>query len=340
MFDDVVDELRKSLTSAPIVYKGAPIAKHHATSTKSLVAPGHAEIACLMLSDLHIAEVVRAQDVNGMGTYNSLVAANRLHEVIDNAKKIIRLHQSMYKIDKIWVPLLGDMISGSIHPELASTNDLSDPAATVLAARLLSMALLELETLGLPIQVSAHVGNHPRTTVTMPTKRKAESNYDWLCYEMLASMLSDHPNIDIQINTGQISIVEQYGWRFVLEHGYGNKHNKEEETEDRIRAIFDDPQYRDIARQCGTTFHCVLIGDQHKPKFLANTIVNGALTGWSELATAWRLRPVRACQQLFGISKGHMRTWAYSIDVTDIRSQKAENPFSEYTKEFLSLHKA
>jgi len=277
--------------------------------------------------------------VNGMNAYNSIIAANRVHEVVESAKKIIRLHQSMYTIEKLWVPIVGDMISGSIHEELALSNDLSDPAATVLAARLMYMAINELCTLGIPIQINTAVGNHPRLTEVMPTKRQTQTNLDWLAYEFLGAMLEGNDQVDMQVSTGQISVVNLYGWRWVLEHGYGIKHSKEEDAEDRLRAIFDDPTYRKENKHTGTSFDMVLVGDQHRPKLLQSTIVNGSLPGWSDLATAWRLRPSSACQQLVGCSKSHVRTWAYSIDVGDIRSEKPTNQFSQYAVDFLKKHK-
>ncbi len=341
MFDDVVDELKSAVASdVKSSFRFSPtVLPQHKPKTKALIDPAHAETAILVLGDWHIGEVILAADVNKMNAFNSAVASNRVHEVIESAKKIIRLHQSMYNIEALWVPILGDMISGSIHSELSLSNDLSDPAATVLAARLMYMAIAELCTLGIPIRIDTAVGNHPRMTEQMPTKRQTQTNLDWLAFEFLSAMLEGNSQVDMNVSTGQISVVPVYDWRFVIEHGYGIKHGREENAEDRLRAIFDSAEYREHNNHSGTSFDTLIIGDQHRPKLLQSTIVNGSLPGWSDLATAWRLRPSAACQQLVGCSKSHLRTWAYSIDVGHIRSDKPTNQFSQYTVEFLKKHK-
>jgi hypothetical protein len=70
------------------------------------------------------------------------------------------------------------MINGSIHADLAYTNDLIDPAAMILCARLMDMGIQELKTLGLPIKIKCVVGNHPRLTNNMPTKRQGHQSMD------------------------------------------------------------------------------------------------------------------------------------------------------------------
>ena len=338
-YEDVLDELKAIIADSDplVVYKAQQAKLPKQVSLP--ISKGHSEIAALVFSDWHISETVRPQDVNSLGSYNSMIAANRVNEVVRSAKNIVKLHQSLYKIDKLWIPMIGDFISGSIHQELSDSNDLSDPAATVLAAHLMYMAVMELKELGIPIQIDCAVGNHPRMTPTMPTKRQTETNLDWLAYEMLAGMLGNDKQVTVNIHTGQITMVKHYDWNYVIEHGYGIKHGQEEAAEDRIRAMFDTPSYRAAHPEFKSGLDMLVIGDQHRPKHLAHTIVNGALVGWSELATAWRLRPAAACQQLFGISKSHVRTWAYPLEVGHVVSDSASNPFSQYTQLFLNKHK-
>jgi hypothetical protein len=338
--DGLIEEFKDVLATEskkPFLFKSTDIAKREPQAVPP-VKGGHFEYATCVWSDWHMSEVVRYQDANCINAYNSMIASNRIADLVTTTKQIIRLHQAMYPIKKIWIPILGDMINGSIHPELLITNDLSDPAATILTARLIEMALRDVLSLGIPIQVDCIVGNHPRMTAKMPTKAQAQTSYDWMVYEMVADAFKDEPNITVTVHTGQIAIVEHFGWRYVIEHGIEAKNGQEEALEDRIRALFDDPTYREATGLKGSSFDNIIIGNLHKPAFLERTVKNGSLTGQNELGQSWRLKPIRAQQLMFGISKNHVRTWQYPIDMTHIKSDKATNPFSEYTKHFMRRH--
>jgi hypothetical protein len=338
--ETAVEEMKRCLESDrqgmpildPVKYKEVPLREDRPVSEK------HKEIAAFAWSDWHMSERVKSEDSNGVNVYSSVVCANRLWELVQTEKKITTIHKSIYPIEEAWVALLGDMVNGSIHEEFKFTNDLSDQAATVLAARLLVMSLSEMKTLEMPIRVDAVVGNHPRSTAKVPTKAQAQTSFDWMVYEMAAQALEKDEQFNFNIHTGQIALVQRYGWRYVLEHGIEWSNGKEEDFEDAIRALFDDPVYRSATGLTGTAFDQVLIGNLHKPAFLERTIKNGALVGQNELGQAWRLKPIKAAQVMWGISKGHVRTWEYQVDVTDVKSEKADNPMSEYAKWFVKKH--
>lgn len=296
------------------------------------------EIAVVPSSDLHLSETVRPDDANGVNVYNTIIAANRLWEHAQKVKSIMARHMSLYTIQQIWVPLLGDVISGTVHEEFVPTNDLSDPAAVILGARLCAMFLQELRGLGIPVKVDCVHGNHARLTPKMPTKRQARTNMDWQIYEILADRFRTDDQIEINITTSQIGLRKLFDWNYLFEHGVGVRNGKEEDFEDRLRALFDDPVYRQATGYSGASFDQVVIGNLHKPKFLERTVVNGSYIGQNELGQSWRLKPIRAQQLMWGVSKRHPRTWQYQLDLTDIKSESADNPFSEYAAWFMGKH--
>lgn len=332
-YDEFIEQLREVVASEKdFKFKTGGVTKPVAVDKK------HVEIAAVAVSDLHLSESVRIEDSNGINHYNSVIAANRLWCHCQKVKSIIQRHQAMYTIKSIWSPLLGDMINGTIHPEMLTTNDLTDHAAVILSARLLKMFYKELKGLGMPIEIDAVVGNHPRTTAKMPTKNQSQTNMDWVAYEMLSDSLADDDQFSLKVWTSQIGMKKIFGHSFAFEHGVDVKNGKEEDLEDRIRAMFDDPVYREATGLKGPSFSQIVIGNLHKPKFLERTIVNGSYTGQNELGQSWRLKPIRAAQLMWGISEKHVRTWMYQVDLTDVLSTKAENPFSEYTTWFMKRH--
>jgi hypothetical protein len=302
------------------------------------VHKGDAEIAVVCSSDLHLSETVRPDDANGINVYNTLIAANRLWEHAQKVKSILARHMSLYTIEQIWMPLLGDVISGTVHEEFVPTNDLSDPAAVVLGARLYAMFVTEIAGLGIPVLIDAVHGNHARTTPKMPTKRQARTNMDWQIYEHLSDLLRALPGVEMNITTSQIGQRKLYGWNYLFEHGVCVTNGKEEDFEDRLRALFDDAIYREATGSMGSSFDQVVIGNLHKPKFLERTVVNGSYIGQNELGQSWRLKPIRAQQLMWGVGKKFPRTWQYQLDLTHIKHESTDNPFGEYAAWFLKKH--
>jgi hypothetical protein len=339
--DGAVDELRVFLETNPDSFQlTAPPTKYKLPKLRHMPPfnATHTEMVAKAWSDWHVSETIRAADSNGVNEYGSVIASNRIWEDTQKSKRIVTGHQALYPLTELWVMVLGDMINGSIHEELKLTNDLLDVPATVLAANLMILGIEEYKTLGLPIQIDCVIGNHPRTTLKMPTKRQAHLSMDYLVYEMVANRYSRDDQVKVNVHTGQIAIVEKLGHRYVLEHGIGVASGQEDNLEDRLRGVYDDATYRKATGLKGTSFDQVVIGNMHKPKWLERTIVNGALTGQNELGVSWRLKTIKAQQFLWGITEEHVRTWQYAVDTTHIRSKKAENPFSEFATWFMKRH--
>lgn len=328
-YDAFVEELR-GIISDEDTFKFGP--KSNKPLAKKL---DYNETACVALSDLHLTEVVRPEDSCGINTYNSVIAAARLWHYAQSVKSILSRHSKMYTISDIWCPMLGDMVNGTIHLDGVMYNDLTDPAAVILASRLLFMFFKELGTLGVPIQIDAVHGNHPRLTPKMPTKRQAHTNLDWLIYETLYDKLGKDGQIALSVHTSQIGLRKLRGWNYVFEHGIGVSSNKEEALESRVRDLLDDPTFRKATGHKGTSFDQLIIGNTHKARFLERTVVNGCFTGQNELGMSWRLKPVEATQLIWGASDKRPRTWQYQIDLTEVVDEAADNPMSEYTLWFL-----
>ena len=339
-FEQSVDEFKEFLKLEP---------KHIFNAKFQFVSPSkglkktpftkdHSETVALALSDWHVAEEVAALEVNGMNKFNPMILANRLDDIIEKFLKIVRGHQTMYTIDKVWLPVIGDMISGSIHPELVLTNSLLDYPSAVLAARLLILAVERLKSLGLPIEMDMIVGNHARTLPKLSTKKQAHLSLDWMTYIMVEQYFLADPQVITRVHQSQIALVEVRGHRFAIEHGSGYSYAKMESLDVRLRNIFDNPTYRQATGMEGSSVDFVIIGDKHRASYGPSHLVNGCLVGASEITTSWRLSPIRAEQVMFGISNKRPLTYFYPLDVTPNRCEEANNVFSKYTKAFMAQH--
>jgi hypothetical protein len=200
----------------------------------------------------------------------------------------------------------------------------------------LIMAIVELKTLGLPIEIDCVVGNHPRLVPTMPSKRQAQLSLDWAVYKYLETKFEDDDQITIRIHPGQFGIVKHYDHRYVLEHGYQAKPG--DALTERIRKMFDSPIFREATGLTGSSADMVIIGDKHRPESGTGYLVNGSLVGQGEYGVMLRLDPIPAVQWMFGLSKSHPTTFMYPLDVTSITSDEIDNPFSEYATQFMLEH--
>lgn len=339
-FETVIAEFQTFLREEkhPVAFDLKPKLYAKLPRTKHVVFDkDHSEVAALILSDWHGSETVRYEESNGINRYNSRVMANRVWAVVEKFKRIVRGHQAMYSIEKLWVMVLGDMIHGSIHPENILTNDLLDVPAAILVSRILIAAFEELKALGLPIEADCTVGNHPRIALLkMPTKRQAHTSFDWIIYTMLANHFEHDEQVTVRVHTGQFGIVDMLGHRCVVEHGYGA--SGQQDMVAKIRAMFDSPVYRNATGMTGTSVDFLCIGDKHRAQLGEGYIVNGCLSGSNELGTAWRLSPIGAIQQCFGLSKRKIPTWTYPLDVSNVQSEGADNPMGTYANTFMVEH--
>lgn len=328
---------RWMVNEAPNSFEFA-VKKYPAPKVKtSVFDASHEEIAALVLSDWHGGETITFEETNGLNKYSSLVMANRAWAIIDKFKRIVRGHQAMYRVSKIWLGLLGDFIHGSIHPENILTNDLLDVPSAMLVSRILTMAIEEIKSLGLPIEIDCVVGNHPRIgLVKMPVKKQAETSFDWVIYKMLEQKYEDDPQVTIRIHMGQFGIVNLFDHRVVVEHGYKASGNEDMVT--KVRTMFDSPVYRNATGMSGTTVSYIVIGDRHRAKTGEGYMVNGCLSGSNELGVSWRLSPIGAIQQMFGVSNKKIPTWVYPLDTAEIVSEESENSFSAYAQKFMAAH--
>ena len=83
----------------------------------------HNAMPFLMLSDLHLDEVVEPDEVGGVNAYNRDIARLRLAETARKFVKVCRDYWTGIRYDGACVCLGGDIFSGDIHDELSQTNE-------------------------------------------------------------------------------------------------------------------------------------------------------------------------------------------------------------------------
>ncbi len=244
--------------------------KHHATPV-------------LMLSDLHLDEVVDLYEMDGMNEYGREIAERRLQRVIDFVVEFCDTYTAGLEFDGIVVMLLGDIITGVIHPELAQTNEALPTETIVYWVPILAAALTHLADRFGHVFVPTVDGNHDRTTYKIQHKQRAKSSYAWVLYNWLADTLRHDKRIQFSIAVAPEQIVPIYGTRFLLTHGDGFR------SAGGVGGIYPSMlkflhRKHELYARTGKPWDVACMGHWHQYLTGPDFIVNGSLKGYDEYA--------------------------------------------------------
>lgn len=261
----------------------------------------HHATPVLMLSDLHLDEVVSLRDMHGMNEYNREIAEARLQRVVDFTVEHCKTYSSGLHLDGIVAALLGDIITGTIHEELAATNEAPVPATIVHWVPRIASALVYLADHFGHVHVPCVDGNHDRTTMKIRMKQRAEQSYAWIMYNWLADSLRADDRITFSISPSSDQILNVYDTKFLLVHGDGFRGGGG------VGGIYP-PLLKYIYRQqamwssVGENFDYMLAGHWHSLIWGQNFIINGSLKGFDEFARRCGFGFENARQALFFVT--------------------------------------
>lgn len=317
------------------------------------VKDGHSEDAVLLLSDTHFGDVIRREDTSGFPEFDLVIAGNRFGYIIGKAKQCLSLHRAMYPIKRLYVWVGGDIGNGILH-DSPNSNALFTPAQVHFSYNMFKFAINDLLTLTVPDTITGvrvveeivllfTVGNHMRMDIHMPHKYQAQRTLDWLIYQGIIEKFEGHPNVVIRKEMSPYIFETIRGHRHLFCHGMqvGYRNSPDAQVKsmgafiDRVRALFDSPEWRRKNGFQGETFARACIGDIHIPVRFPRLVSNGSLNGQNELGVNWMLEPIPVGQQLFGVSEKHLETWAYFLEATHIQREASDfNSYGMYAAEY------
>lgn len=173
----------------------------------------------LMYSDLHAAERVSYEAMNGLNEYNWDIMLAR-HQNLARAIRSFKKNRP-YPIRKLTILGLGDMVTGDIHDELRETNEMViSEAAVKLGFDMAQFVSDELVPLYDEIHIAAVVGNHGRIT-HKPEFKNASKNWDWVAYKVMQERLRNFDQVTIDLPVGFELLVEVFDKKILCFHGDG-----------------------------------------------------------------------------------------------------------------------
>lgn len=237
----------------------------------------------LMLSDLHLDEVVDLDAMGGYNAYDRAIAEARLERVIDHTVDYLKTYTAGVEFDGITCMLGGDIVTGVIHEELANTNDAPLPDTIQHWIPLLASAIRHLADEFGRVHVPCVDGNHDRSGKRYKFKQKAQDSWAWTIYCMLAYVFRDDNRIDITVSESSELIVPVFDTNIFLVHGDGAKGGGGIGGVAVPIARYVHKKQMVMA-SLGQTFDFAVMGHFHQKIFNSSFFVNGSLKGYDEYA--------------------------------------------------------
>jgi hypothetical protein len=179
---------------------------------------GRSVIGCL-LSDIHMGEVITAEEIQGINAFNPEICRTRLERYFGAACTIGQRWASDTECDGAFLTLAGDLVSGDIHEELRMTNALTshEQVQAVVEAVAPGIRLLK-ETYG-RVHVVVLPGNHGRTTFKPTAKLYARLSYDNLVGAILEREFKNDDHVTFQMSAAKDQLTPIYGRTVLSTHG-------------------------------------------------------------------------------------------------------------------------
>jgi hypothetical protein len=289
---------------------------------------GMKETPVLFTSDFQVGEVIREEDTRGYNAYNVDIFRKRYRRLIEATVGIIERHHG--GTDHVVYLRGGDSISGSIHLELADTDEVPPPVQCII--------LLEEETAGIKalaekfgkVTVISIPGNHDRIGIKPRAKTYSDHSYERLIQYALEAQFANDPRVEFITDQSGDVLFELHGRKFLLTHG------------DRIGTGGGDgfagptlPIMRGAKKVMaqyaaeGFILDYVLGGHYHTPVDADGVLFNGCLPGYSEYARArMRVRPSPPSQTLFFVHEKYGVTAVRRIYVNGRHGSDQDAPGS------------
>lgn len=299
------------------------MAKATAQPPKWLVKP-HAkrarptpEVPVVSFSDWHLGEVIQPGAVNGYNAFNMEIAEARVRRLVEHTIDLCQNH-GPGNYPGIIVNLLGDFISGGLHPELAKTDEMARIPSALRARDLLVWAIERLADAFGAVFLPCVSGNHGRDTLKPEYKGYLHHNFDWLVYQLLRRHFEADTRVSFLIESSNEAYYSVFGLRILAVHGDMLGVRGGDGIIGAIGPITrGEIKTRGQALSLDRPFDLLVMGHWHQELWLPRALVNNSLKGFDEYAKdSLRAVPSEPSQSLFFVhpKRGITSRWSVLVD--------------------------
>lgn len=272
---------------------------------------------CLMLSDLHLDEVVNPSEINGVNAYNRDIALSRLKATFEGAVRVARDYVGGgVKVDGLICLFGGDIFSGIIHDELRRTNE--EPILSSLEFWIDPMAQgLEMlaDHFG-KVHCPWVVGNHGRLDRKPVAKARARDNFDWFYGKALERIFRDDKRVSFDVSDSPDVTVPVYDQTILLTHGDQAKGGSGWGGIFSPIMRLDDRKSR-RQQAVDMPYDMICLGHWHQLIWMPRGIVNGSLKGYDEYSFISNHNHEPPQQAMWLMTPEHGRTFTVPIFCQD-----------------------
>jgi len=289
-------------------------------TTKTPKAGKHHGTPWLLLSDLHLDEVVQPAEIGGVNAYNRRIAEMRLRATFQGAAELPRRYWSGIEYDGIVVAMLGDIYSGDIHDELAQTNEDTILGSVLHWSDQLAAGIALLADEFGKVHVPVVVGNHGRRSRKPRAKFRARDNFDWFTGHLLARTFAGDSRVTFDVSDSADLVVSTYGTRVMCTHG------DQASGGAGIGGIWPpimrlDARKRQRQAAVNQPYDQLVMGHWHSLTFGRDWVVNGTTKGMDEYSHISNFGFEVPQQGMFLITPEHGRTWTAPIYCQDPKKE-------------------
>ena len=251
----------------------------------------HRAVGILCISDIHAGEVVRPEEIGGLNEYNLEVCRERLRRLFSSAIRIIPRWSSDCKLEGVYVPLNGDLVSGDIHDELRRTNALTAQQQVYFIADELAAGIKKLADAFGYVYVCVTPGNHGRSTPQTHAKQTAALSYDTMVGEQLRRYFSDDRRIVVHVAPGRDAVYEVFGKRIFQSHHDQGGGGGQGFAGPLLPVLRKGKSLEYAAAQSRIFYDVVITAHHHTSGNLGKILANGSVIGYNEFAQSIRAAP-------------------------------------------------
>lgn len=258
----------------------------------------------LHISDIQAGEVVRAEEINGLNSFDIAICRRRLRRMFAASIEILPRWSSDCQFEGIVNAVNGDLVSGDIHDDLRETNELvSLEQVHFVTDELCAGIAHQAEAFG---KVDAYFtpGNHGRQTFKTRAKRTAALNYDGLIGKQVARHFANDKRVSIHVSPSRDCEYSVLGHRVLQTHGDQGGNGGQGFAGPVLPVIRNAKKIEHKSAQTRNFYDIILTGHRHVCTHpTLKHFGNGSVPGYNEFASSILADPEPPSQWLLLITE-------------------------------------
>lgn len=259
-------------------------------------------------SDWHTDERVEGDTISGLNYFTPAIAQRRADTFFRSGLRLTDILARDVNVKTIVLALLGDFITGHIHPDMMELTDTQPIHAVIRAQNMIASGIKYiLDNSAYDLVIPCHSGNHGRTTEKTRSATETGHSLEFYMYNFLASHFKEEGRVKFIISTGYHSYLDIYNTKVRFHHGHDIRYAGG------VGGIYI-PVNKAIAQwNKARPANLDIFGHFHQMRDGGNFICNGSLIGYNAFALSIKADFEKPRQALVMIDSKRGKTCVWPI---------------------------